>query len=177
MTQTFRPIVVERLRHGAEQLDRPIIDYGTGQDYTPPSRSIDILESLLRRKAITADEKLSGERFYLWFRLAELEQLRAADIARPYIDGAGAIPELSPRNERARKDISKAIRYVGGIGSVHGSCLWHVIGLDQSLRRWCQEQAKTSSGRILHHGGAAGVLVSALERLSRMPWAGPNERR
>jgi hypothetical protein len=94
-------------------------------------------------------------------------------MARPYVDGGGAAPEIEPRNERARTEISKAIRWLGGMGTSECSCLWHVIGLDQSLRKWAIEQSETV--RRLDHKGASVVLAIALEKLAHMPWRGPHE--
>jgi hypothetical protein len=163
----------ERLTRGdIERAERAIIsDDG---EFTPPHMVVDILVDLERRGSISADQRLAGERFAIWFRLAALDDLRAADFSRPYVDGGGKIAELSRRNHEARKEIDKAIRFVGGKGTKMGSCLWHVIGLDQSLRVWATEQSKTV-GKV-HRLGATGVLVSALERLERMPWIGPFEK-
>jgi len=174
LPQAVRPIVDERQPYGAEQLDRPIAtDDGS---YTPPHIAIDILGSLLRRNTITGDEWLAGYRFRAWFRMAQLEQLRAADMGRLFVDGGGRAPEMSANAVRGRREIDKAIRYVGGRASSSGSCLWHVIGLEHSLRRWVQEQAKASQARRLHQAGATGVLIVALETLARMPWVGPYEK-
>ena len=163
----------ERRNKGlVERLDKPIIHDGT---YEPPYIAVDILMSLLARGSITKEEAIAGQRFRSWFHLGQLNALRAADLSRPFVTGGKRAPELSVDSERARREIDKAIRWVGGAASSSGSCLWHVIGLEQSLRRWCREQAQTSSGRVLHHTGAAGVLISALECLSRMPWRGPYE--
>jgi hypothetical protein len=162
----------ERRRHGKiEQAERAIIsDDG---EFTAPHIVVDILVELERRDAINADERLAGERFATWFRLAALDELRAADLSRPYVDGGGKISELSRRNYEARKEIDKAIRFVGGKGTRLGSCLWHVIGLDQSLTKWAENQSKTAR---VHRLSATGVLISALERLARMPWIGPFEK-
>jgi hypothetical protein len=164
---------LERRRHGKiEQAERAIIsDDG---EFTAPHIVVDILLDLERRGSIKADERLAGERFATWFRLAALDELRAADLARPYVDGGGKIAELSRRNNEARKEIDKAIRFVGGKGTKMGSCLWHVIGLDQSLKTWAAEQSKIVGN--VHRLGATGVLISALERLARMPWIGPFEK-
>ena len=59
-------------------------------------------------------------------------------------------------NERARRQVARAIRALGGAGSVAASCAWHVLGLEWSLREWSQ---KALRGKV---DQAAGVLVAAL---------------
>ncbi len=157
--------------HGpVERLQRPVIsDAG---EYGLPHIAVDILIRLESAGAITQEERLGGERFREWFRLAHLDELRAADMARPFVDGGGAAPEQSFQAEHARNQINRAIRWVGGIESLSGGCLWSIIGLDQSFRKWANDQR---SSRNISHLNARGALVVALERLSRMPWRGPFE--
>jgi hypothetical protein len=164
----------ERAKRGpVERTERPVIP--TPGDYESPYIAVDILEALLRRGAITNEEKRAGERFRAWFTLAQLDPLRAADFARPYVDGGRALTE--PRSDRARREIDKAIRWLGGRGSWQASCLWHMVGLDQSLREWTQQQSKTAqTARIMGHRDGVGVLIAALETLARMDWLGPDER-
>ncbi len=150
------------------RLHRPIIHDGT---YDPPYIAGDLLGSLLARGAITKEEAVAGQRFRAWFRLGQLDALRAADWSRPFVSGGKRAPELSVSSERARREIGKAIRWVGGASSSPGSCLWHVIGLDESLRAWV-----ASSSRRFHQAGATGVLVVTLETLARMPWTAPNNQ-
>jgi hypothetical protein len=160
----------ERMRRGSVALLERQIERRDETEFGIPHIAIDLLVRMEGNNRINRDERVAGERFRDWFRLAQLDSLKAADMARPYVDGGGAIPELEPHNERARNEITRAIRWVGGIGSSAGSCLWHVIGLDESLRKWAILQS-----RSLDHKGAAVILAIALERLARMPWRGPHE--
>lgn len=172
--ESITPTPERAIRGQIERTERPVIP--TPGDYESPYIAIDILEALLRRGAITAEEKRAGERFRAWFMLAQLDALRAADFARPYVDGGRAFTE--PQNDRARREIDKAIRWLGGRGSWQASCMWHVVGLDQSIRQWTQEQSKTAqNARIMSRQDGSGVLIAALETLARMPWIGPNERK
>jgi hypothetical protein len=177
--ERIEPTPERLIRGDIERAERAIIsDDG---EFTPPHIVVGILVKLERQRSIGADERLAGERFATWFRIAALDELRAADWARPYVDGGGRIAELSSRNQKARKEIDKAIRFVGGKGSTAGSCLWHVIGLEQSIRAWAlgssnADQPKLGKVRYMHHAAATGVLISALERLARMPWVGPFEK-
>jgi hypothetical protein len=56
----------------------------------------------------------------------------------------------------ARKQVGDAIEELGGQGCLVASCLWHVIGLEWSVRRWSREQAGIA------HPAAAGILIAAL---------------
>jgi hypothetical protein len=56
----------------------------------------------------------------------------------------------------ARKRVNDAVDVLGGQGSLVASCIWHVIGLEWSMRRWCKEQAGIA------HSVGAGVLIAAL---------------
>jgi hypothetical protein len=41
-----------------------------------------------------------------------------------------------------------------------GSCLWHVVGLQRSVREWAMRQGW--GGRPVRHEQAQGILVAAL---------------
>jgi len=57
-------------------------------------------------------------------------RFRAADLSRvPGAHGRGSDPPTW-----ARKRVSEAISALGGQGSLVASCLWHVIGLEWSIR-------------------------------------------
>jgi hypothetical protein len=160
----------ERAQRGPiERTERPVLP--VPGEFETPYVAIDLLEGMLRRGVISAEEKLAGERFRSWFALAHLDGLRAADLARPVVDGGRAQPEILMITERARNEIWQAIRWLGGISSTEAVCIWHVIGLDESLREWSSKTPKTAN-----HSVASGVLLVAIERLARMPWRGPNEK-
>jgi hypothetical protein len=49
---------------------------------------------------------------------------------------------------------------LGGISSPAGSCVWHVVGLQRSLREWAIRQGW--GGRSVRQEQAQGMLVAAL---------------
>ena len=57
----------------------------------------------------------------------------------------------------------RAILVVGGPGSAGGSCLWHVLGWQRSLKEWALEQGW--SGRRVSQEVASGILIGALGAL------------
>ena len=155
----------ERLRQGSvEQLDRPIADAAghPGRPY----RAVDTLMVMERRGSISAGMRQAGEDFRARFAVAQLDPLRALDLShlriaeprrRPDNDGPG------PRIEAARGTVWRAIQAVGGIASPAGSCLWHVLGWQRSLKEWAQGQGW--SGRRVSQEAASGILIAALGAL------------
>jgi hypothetical protein len=53
---------------------------------------------------------------------------------------------------------------LGGISSPAGSCVWHVIGLQRSVREWAMRRGW--SGRPVRQEQAQGILVAALGMLA-----------
>ena len=53
-----------------------------------------------------------------------------------------------------------AIMALGGFESAAGSCVWHVVGLECSVREWALRQGW--GGRSVGHAQAQGMLVAAL---------------
>jgi hypothetical protein len=69
----------------------------------------------------------------------------------------------SLRIETARRAVWEAILAVGGLGSPAGSCLWHVLGWESSLKEWALERGW--SGRRVSQEAASGILIAALGAL------------
>jgi len=70
--------------------------------------------------------------------------------------GSAVLPQdISFRDERARQRIYEAVQAVGHPG---GSCLWHVVGLEESLKHWATQLR-------LQPESASGVLIAALGTL------------
>ncbi|MGH7029797.1 MAG: hypothetical protein ACREE9_02840 [Stellaceae bacterium] len=155
----------ERLDHGVvERLERPIADIA-GRS-ARPYRAVDTLALMERRGSITAAMRQAGEDFRARFATAHLDPLRALDYSRPrngaaarHNDGEGP----GSRVEGARQTVWRLILAVGGLGSPGGSCLWHVVGWEHSLKEWALEQGW--SGRRVSQEAASGILIAALGAL------------
>jgi len=87
--------------------------------------------------------------FQAAFIVANLDPIRALPILR--VPGAGRDPDLKERQLHARDRVHKALEALGGISSPAGSCVWHVVGLQCSVREWAIRQGW---GRA---AGAAGA--------------------
>jgi hypothetical protein len=155
----------ERRNHGiVERLERPIADE-SGRP-ARPYRAVDTLGAMERRGSITAGMRQAGEDFRTRFATAQLDPLRAPDWSRLRVGGssgfrAGDEPGL--RIEGARDMVWRAILAVGGLGSPAGSCLWHVVGWERSLKEWALEQGW--NGRRVSQEAASGILIAALGAL------------
>lgn len=155
----------ERHTHGlVERLDRAIADE-SGRP-ARPYRAVDTLAAMERRGSITAGMRQAGEDFRVRFAIAQLDPLRVPDWSRPRDSGASRFNDADGpalRIEAARDVVWRAIRAVGGVGSPAGSCLWHVIGWERSLKEWAIEQGW--SGRRVSQETASGILIAALGAL------------
>src|SRR5579875_1643978 len=116
--------------------------------------------------SISATMRQAAEDFRACFAAAQLDPLRALDWSRfrsgvktlrPDADAVGV------RAEAARRAVWRAIQAVGGIASPAGSCLWHVVGWEQSLKEWACGQGW--NGRRVSQEAASGILIAALGAL------------
>jgi hypothetical protein len=155
----------ERLRHGPVELAPTVIADAAGRP-ARPYRAVDTLMLMERRGSITAGMRRAGEDFRQRFALAQLDPLRALDLARLSLgDKPASRGDHTPglRAEAARTAIWRAILAVGGIASPAGSCLWHVVGWERSLKEWAQEQGW--AGRRVSQEAASGILIATLGAL------------
>jgi hypothetical protein len=155
----------ERLQHGLVEPVPAVIADAAGRP-ARPYRAVDTLLLMERRGSITAGMRQAGEDFRRRFALAQLDPLRALDLARLSLgDKPASRGDHAPglRVEAARNAVWRAIRAVGGIASPAGSCLWHVVGWERSLKEWAQEQGW--AGRRVSQEAASGILIAALGAL------------
>ena len=100
--------------------------------------------------------------FQAAFIVANLDPLRALPILR--VPGTGREPELNERQLHARRRVHEAMAALGGLSSPAGSCVWHVVGLQRSVREWAIRQGW--GGRPVDQTEARGILVAALGMLA-----------
>jgi hypothetical protein len=151
----------ERLQQGVvERLPRPIADERGAP--ARPYRAVDTLAAMERRASITPAMRSAGEDFRLHFNRAHLDPLHAADMARCGTAAFGAIPP-SLKAQAARDAVWRALTAVGGLASPAGSCLWHVVGLERTLKEWAVEQGWRD--RRIDQETASGILIAGLGML------------
>jgi hypothetical protein len=130
-----------------------------------PYRSVDTLGMMLRKGTITAAMRQAGDDFHALFIRAALEPLRAADLHRVPRRGAPLASENVDQMD-ARRRVWRALEAVGGIASPAGSCVWHILGCDWTIKDWALRQGW--AGRPLGQEQAAGILVAALGMLQAL---------
>ena len=124
-------------------------------------RTVDTLGKMLRAGTITQEMHDAAKDFQAAFIVANLDPLRALPILR--VPGTGCEPDLSERQLHARRRVHDAMAALGGISSPAGSCVWHVVGLQRSVREWAMRQGW--GGRPVRQEQAQGILVAALGML------------
>jgi hypothetical protein len=112
-------------------------------------RTVDSLGKMLRAGKITQEMQDAAKDFQAAFIIANLDPLRAIPILR--VPGTGREPEINERQLDARRRVYQSLQALGGLSSPAGSCVWHVVGLQRSVREWAIRQGL---GRT---AGAAGA--------------------
>jgi hypothetical protein len=125
-------------------------------------RTVDTLGKMLRAGTITPEMHDTAKDFQAAFIVANLDPLRALPILR--VPGTGRDLELNDRQLHARQRVQKALEALGGLSSPAGSCVWHVVGLQRSVREWAIRQGW--GGRPVRQEQAQGILVAALGMLA-----------
>jgi hypothetical protein len=123
---------------------------------------VDILGKMLRAGAITQAMHDAGKDFQAAFIVANLDPLRALPILR--VPGTSREPKLNERQLDARRRVHQSLEALGGLSSPAGSCVWHVVGLQRSVREWAIRQGW--GGRPVRQEQAQGILVAALGMLA-----------
>jgi hypothetical protein len=121
-------------------------------------RTVDTLGKMLRAGTIDQAMHDAAMDFQAAFIIAQLDPLRALPILR--VPGTGREPELNERQLYARRNVHQAMSALGGISSPAGSCVWHVVGLQRSVREWALRQGW--GGRPIEQTEARGILVAAV---------------
>jgi hypothetical protein len=125
-------------------------------------RTVDTPGNMLH--AGTIDEAMhdAAKDFQAAFIIANLDPLRALPVLR--VPGTGREPELNERQLDARRRVHKALEALGGLSSPAGSCVWHVVGLQRSVREWALRQGW--GGRPVRQEQAQGILIAGLGMLA-----------
>jgi hypothetical protein len=126
-------------------------------------RTVDTLGLMLRAGTITTDMFAAAQSFQVWFTIAHFDAVRCSSLLR--LSGRGPVAELTDAQVDARRHVDAALDVLGGPGSPAGSCVWHVIGLQHSIRAWAMRQGW--SGRPIGEKQAQGIVIAALGVLAR----------
>jgi hypothetical protein len=126
-------------------------------------RTVDTLGKMLKAGTITPEMHDAAKDFQAAFIVANLDPLRALPILR--VPGTGRDSDLNDRLLHARHRVHKSLGALGGLSSPAGSCVWHVVGLQRSVREWAMRQGW--GGRPVRQEQAQGILIASLGVLVR----------
>jgi len=152
----------EQLRRGARQATQQLADSegGIGLPWEMPG----LLVRLFEGGAISAAMVQAGIEFHQQFRRAHFDPLRSADMARIPISGGCGPRYEGSQIEDSRRRVAAALDRLGGMSSPAGSCCWHCLGLDSTLRSWCVRIGW--SGRRIDQSVGKGILLASLAVLT-----------
>jgi hypothetical protein len=125
-------------------------------------RTVDTLGIMLRAGTITKDMHDAARDFQAQFTIARFDVVRCMPLVR--LPGGGGPGDLTDTQVDARRRVGGALDALGGLGSPAGSCVWHVVGLERSIREWAMRQGW--GGRPVRVEQAQGILVAALGMLA-----------
>ena len=143
-----RPDGVIEAVYEADPDGRPVVHH----------RTVDTLGIMLRAGTITQPMHDAARDFQAQFTIARLDVVRCMPLVR--LPGGGGPGDLTDAQVDARRRVGNALDALGGLGSPAGSCVWHVVGLQRSVREWAMRQGW--GGRPVRFEQAQGILVAAL---------------
>jgi hypothetical protein len=124
-------------------------------------RTVDTLGIMLRAGTISQGMHDAARDFQAQFTIACYDVVRCMSLTR--LPGGSGPGDLTDAQLDARRRVGKALDALGGLGSPGGSCVWHVVGLQRSVREWALRQGW--GGRPVRVEQAQGILVAALGML------------
>lgn len=130
-------------------------------------RTVDSIGLMLQAGNITQTMHDAAREFHKTFTFACLDRLGTIDLERPVRDpGTGMLhADLTDAQVGARERVARALDALGGHGSPAGSCVWHVVGLECSIREWALRQGW--GRKSVRQESAQGMLVAALGVLAQ----------
>jgi len=124
-------------------------------------RAADTLGMMLNHGTITPEMHEAGSILRTQFRSASFDGMRTTQLIRM---PRGHGDTQTERQVGARHKVAAAMDAVGGMDSPSGSCLWHVVGLECSIREWAMQRGW--NGRPVPPPQGQGILVAALGMLA-----------
>ncbi|TPQ51971.1 hypothetical protein C2U72_05580 [Prosthecomicrobium hirschii] len=129
-------------------------------------RVVDTLGRMFEAGTIDAGMLSAARDFQAAFTVASFDRMPSASLILVHAPGTG-VGAMTDRQLGAREQVFRALDALGGMGSPAGACVWHVVGLQASLREWSMRQGW--GGRAVRHEAAQGILVAALGVLANRP--------
>ncbi len=130
-------------------------------------RTVDTLARMLKAGTITPAMHDAARDFQAYFTIAAYDARATASIVhvrRLRGEKMTWSDDLTVRQIAARNRVHDALTVLGGMASPGGSCVWHVVGLQLSLREWAMQRGWNN--RPVRPSEASGILISALGMLA-----------
>jgi hypothetical protein len=130
-------------------------------------RTVDTLGMMLDSGAITPAMLAAARDFQAAFTIACFDCMPRVNwtlMARSP-STAHHVRDLTDSQVAARERVARALDSLGGHGSPAASCVWHVVGMQTSIREWALRQGW--GGRPVRQESAQGILVAALGVLAK----------
>ncbi len=132
-------------------------------------RTVDTLGIMLRAGTISKDMHDAAHDFQAQFTIARFDVIRCMPLLR--LPGGSGPGDITDAQVDARRRVGEALDALGGLGTPAGSCVWHVVGLQRSVREWAMRQGW--GGRPINEKHAQGILIAALGMLAPHYGYGP----
>jgi hypothetical protein len=162
-SQTKRRQAVKR----APRVLRETTEYDPNGIEVTHHRTVDTLRLMLDSGAITPSMHDAARDFQAAFTIACFDRMSSVNLtlmARS-VSAAYHAADLSDAQVAARERVARVLDALGGHGSPAGSCVWHVVGMQCSIREWALRQGW--GGRPVRQESAQGILVAALGVLAK----------
>ena len=130
-------------------------------------RTVDTLRLMLNSGAITPAMHAAARDFQAAFTIACFDSMPRVNLTLMARSPSPAhdVRDLTDTQIAARERVARALDALGGHGSPAGSCVWHVVGMQTSIREWALRQGW--GGRPVRQESAQGILVAALGVLAK----------
>lgn len=125
-------------------------------------RVVDTLGRMMRNGSITREMHDAARDFEATFTIARFDPVVCMSLDR--LPGSSNPADLTDAQVDARRRVGGAIDALGGLGSPAGGCVWHVVGMQRSIREWSMRQGW--GGKPIGEKQAHGILVAALGMLA-----------
>jgi hypothetical protein len=135
------------------------------------SAKVNVRESaiahMVSRGRINASQEAAGERFRKLWEMARIGRAIGVDPAKEYVDGGGIGDPMTDELVRAGRELAKAVRAAGSVGS---KLLMDIVGEGKLIERvatdWSDSGGPVSGRRA--EGYVTGRLIEALDDLVRV---------
>jgi hypothetical protein len=130
-------------------------------------RTVDTLGLMLDSGAITSGMHAAARDFQASFTIASYDSMPRVNLSQMArsLSAGYHVGDFTEVQIAARERVARAIDALGGHGSPAGSCVWHVVGMQSSVREWALRQGW--GGRPVRQESAQGILVAALGVLAK----------